>query len=106
MVFIYPKEGSPGHNHSAAVVRADWATPDQADAAEQWINYLLTDTQQQAFMQEGFRLGTTVPYVLQTGTRFWPDPNKPTTTLEPDRFQRSAARAMSNRGGRSRSQAW
>src|SRR5215212_1440002 len=61
MVFIYPKEGSPQHNHSAAIVKADWVTPDRTDAAQQWIDFLLEDRQQQAFMQEGFRPGTSTP---------------------------------------------
>jgi Ca-activated chloride channel family protein len=94
MVFIYPKEGSPQHDHSAALVQADWVTADQAEAAQQWIAYLLEDPQQQAFMQEGFRPGTAIPYTRPAGSRFWPDPNKPTTTLNPDRIDLLAARAI------------
>jgi len=94
MVFIYPKEGSPQHNHSAAVVKADWVTPDQAEAAQQWIAYLLEEPRQQAFMQEGFRPGTAIPYVRPAGSRFWPDPSKPTVTLNPDRIEPAAARTI------------
>ena len=99
MVFIYPKEGSPQHNHSAAVVRADWVTPDQAEAAEQWIEYLLEERQQQAFMQEGFRPGTAIPYVRPAGSRFWPDASKPTRTLNPDRIEPAAARTIAGSWG-------
>ena len=92
MVFIYPREGSPGHNHSAALVQADWVSPEQSEAAQQWIAYLLEDIQQQAFMQEGFRPGTNIPYTRPAGSRFWPDPVMPTTALNPDRVQSAAAR--------------
>jgi Ca-activated chloride channel family protein len=94
MVFVYPREGSPAHNHSGAVVQADWVTPDQAEAAQQWIDFLLEERQQQAFMQEGFRPGTALPYVKPAGSRFWPDPARPTTTLNPDRIETAAATAI------------
>jgi Ca-activated chloride channel homolog len=94
MVFIYPKEGSPEHNHSAAVVKADWVTPDQTEAAQQWIDFLLEEKQQQAFMQEGFRPGTSLALVRPNGSRFWPDASKPTTALNPDRIEPAAARTI------------
>ena len=94
MVFIYPKEGSPAHNHSAAVVKADWVTPEQTEAGQQWIDFLLEENQQQAFMQEGFRPGTAIPYARPAGSRFWPDPSKPTTTLNPDRIEPAAAHTI------------
>jgi Ca-activated chloride channel homolog len=99
MVFIYPKEGSPQHNHSAAVVKADWVTPDETEASQQWIDFLLEEKQQQAFMQEGFRPGTSIPYVKPVGSRFWPDTNKPTTTLNPDRIEPAAARTIAGSWG-------
>ena len=94
MVFIYPREGSPRHNHSAAVVNADWVTPDQTEAAQQWIDFLLEERQQQAFMQEGFRPGTSISYVKPANSRFWPDPNQPTATLNPDRIEPAAAQTI------------
>ncbi|MFN8637106.1 MAG: extracellular solute-binding protein [Chloroflexota bacterium] len=94
MVFIYPREGSPQHNHSAALVNADWVTTEQAEAAQQWIAYLLADAQQQAFMQEGFRPGPSVPYTRPAGSRFWPDPKLPATRLNPDRVEPAAARSI------------
>lgn len=99
MVFIYPKEGSPEHNHSAAVVRADWVTPEHSEAAQRWIDYLLEESQQQAFMQEGFRPGTAIPLVRPAGSRFWPDANKPTATLNPDRIEPAAAQTIVNSWG-------
>jgi Ca-activated chloride channel family protein len=91
MVFVYPKEGSPQHNHSAAIVKADWVTPEQTEATQQWVDFLLEDRQQQAFMQEGFRPGTSIPYVKPAGSRFAPDPSKPSTTLNTDRIEPAAA---------------
>ena len=61
---------------------------------QQWIDFLLEENQQQAFMQEGFRPGTAIPYARPAGSRFWPDPSKPTTTLNPDRIEPAAARTI------------
>lgn len=94
MVFIYPKEGSPAHNHSAAIVKADWVTDEQAEAAQLWVDFLFEDVQQQAFMQEGFRPGTNVAYTRPENSRFWPDPSKPTTVIDPDRIDPTAAQAI------------
>jgi hypothetical protein len=99
MVFIYPKEGSPAHNHSAGVVKADWVTAEQTEAAQQWIDFLFEDAQQQAFMQEGFRPGSTIAYTRPENSRFWPDPNKPTTIIDPDKIDPVAAQAINKSWG-------
>ena len=75
MVFIYPKEGSTAHNHSANVLQADWVTAEQKEAAQIWIAFLREDAQQLAFMGEGFRPATGIAYVPPAGSKFVPDGN-------------------------------
>jgi len=95
MVMIYPKEGSPTHNHSAGIVQAGWVTPEQLEAAGKWTGFLMEETQQRAFMEEGFRPGNpNVAYVRPSGSKFWPDPNKPAIKLNPDRIDPAAAEAI------------
>jgi Ca-activated chloride channel homolog len=60
MVMIYPKEGSMIRNNIAAIVKAPWVTEEQAQAADLWIDYLRKDEQQRAFMEQGFRPGTSL----------------------------------------------
>ncbi|OGO36980.1 MAG: hypothetical protein A2147_10655 [Chloroflexi bacterium RBG_16_57_8] len=57
MVMIYPKEGSMVRNNIAGIVQAPWVTQDQVEAANKWIDYLLQDEQQRAFLSTGFRPG-------------------------------------------------
>jgi Ca-activated chloride channel homolog len=58
MVMIYPKEGSMVRNNIAGIVKASWVTGEQAAAANVWIDFLLGDEQQEAFMKAGFRPGS------------------------------------------------
>jgi Ca-activated chloride channel family protein len=58
MVMIYPKEGSMVRNNIAGMVQAPWVTPEQHEAAEKWVDYLLQDEQQRAFLADGFRPAT------------------------------------------------
>jgi Ca-activated chloride channel homolog len=60
MVMIYPKEGSMIRNNIAAIVKAPWVTEEQTEAADLWIDYLRKDEQQRAFMEQGFRPGTSL----------------------------------------------
>jgi Ca-activated chloride channel family protein len=83
MVFIYPKEGTYAHNHPAGVVKSDWVTPEQAEAARAWVDYLRRDEQQRAFMQDGFRPATAIPYGDTISPRFGLDPTKPSKVLKP-----------------------
>ena len=55
MVMIYPEEGSMVRNNIAGIVKASWVTEEQVEAANKWIDYLLEDKQQRAFMNAGFR---------------------------------------------------
>jgi Ca-activated chloride channel family protein len=58
MVMIYPKEGSMVRNNIAGIVQATWVSEEEKEAANIWIDFLLEDEQQQAFMKTGFRPGT------------------------------------------------
>lgn len=58
MVMVYPKEGSMVRNNIAGIVQAPWVTPEQVEGANKWIDFLLQDKQQRAFMNAGFRPGT------------------------------------------------
>jgi uncharacterized protein YegL len=94
MVMLYPREGSTAHNHSGTVVRAPWVTPERAEAAQLWLDFLHEDEQQQAFMASGFRPSTALPLADPISGRFGMDPSRPVTTVNPDRIDRAAARAI------------
>jgi hypothetical protein len=61
MVMIYPKEGTMVRNNIAGVVKAPWVTPEQVEGAQEWIQYLLKDEQQRAFLNTGFRPAIDLP---------------------------------------------
>ncbi len=94
MVMIYPKEGATSHNHSAAIVRAPWVTPEQAEAAQRWIAYLRDEARQQAFMEEGFRPATAIPLGPTLTRQFGLDPLQPATVSNTDRIDPATAEAI------------
>ncbi len=55
LIAIYPKEGTFWSDHPVAVVERDWVTPEQREAADIYIKYLLEDRQQEKAMKHGFR---------------------------------------------------
>jgi Ca-activated chloride channel homolog len=58
MVMIYPKEGSMVRDNIAGIVKTPWVSGEQEEAAKLWIDFLLQDSQQEAFMKAGFRPGS------------------------------------------------
>ncbi|MFQ3567770.1 MAG: VWA domain-containing protein [Aggregatilineales bacterium] len=83
LVALYPKEGTFWHEHPMGIVNADWVTPEQAAAAQVFVNYVLTEPVQELIMSEGFRpanpdveLG--FPFVPENGV----DPTQPRTVLD------------------------
>lgn len=97
MVMVYPKEGSIPHRHSAGVVQASWVTPEQHEAAQQWIAYLREEPRQQAFMQEGFRSATNIPLADPISPAFGLDPSKPTVVRDSNTIPPAAAEAVVKR---------
>ncbi len=83
LVALYPKEGTFWHEHPMGIVNADWVTPEQAQAARVFVDYVLTEPVQQAIMAQGFRpanpdveLG--FPFVEENGI----DPAQPRAILD------------------------
>src|SRR5690606_27432042 len=83
LVALYPKEGTFWHEHPMGIVNADWTTPEQRQAAEVFIDYVLTPEVQTLIMAQGFRpanpdveLG--FPFVEENGV----DPSQPRTVLD------------------------
>jgi hypothetical protein len=85
MVMLYPREGSTAHTHPAAVLRAWWVSNAQAEGARKWIDFLREDTQQAAFMDEGFRpaAGRAVPLRCPICGQYGIDPKGPRATINP-----------------------
>ena len=86
VVMIYPKEGSMPRSNCACIVQGSWVSEEQAEAAEQWIDFLLEDDQQRAFMAAGFRPGTDISLTDPSSkitSEFGLDPTKPTAVLNP-----------------------
>ena len=94
LVMIYPKEGSIVHNHSAYIVRGPWVSPDQVEAAEQWIAFILESPQQLAMMQEGFRTTKQIPCVDPLGSPFKPCSYTPQAQIYPDQIDPAVAAAI------------
>ncbi|NPV86473.1 MAG: VWA domain-containing protein [Anaerolineae bacterium] len=83
VVAIYPKEGTFWANHPYAILNAPWVTPQQKEAAQVFLNYLLDKPQQMRALQYGFRpsdpsISLTSPLDSQHGV----DPQQPKTVLE------------------------
>lgn len=55
LVALYPKEGTFWHEHPFGIVNADWVTPQQAEGARLFTQYVLLAPQQEIIMSEGFR---------------------------------------------------
>lgn len=85
LVMVYPAEGSVLNANPAAVVEAAWVTPEDSEAASEWIDFLLDNEQQTRFMEAGFR-PTPTSSLTPDPTQFaeWGlDQRPPTTTIEP-----------------------
>ena len=91
LVMIYPKEGSVIHNHSAFVLNADWVSSSEREAANVWVDYLRGETQQRAFMQDGFRRVTAGPCINPMGSPFSPCQTAPKNVIYPDRINPDVA---------------
>jgi Ca-activated chloride channel homolog len=84
LVMIYPKEGATAHTNPAGIVRADWVSVEQAEAAQVWIRFLREAPQQAAFMEEGLRPTANVPVACPICSRNGLDPRGPSVVLDPN----------------------
>lgn len=83
LVALYPKEGTFWHEHPMGIVTADWTTPEQRQAAEVFVDYVLTPDVQTAIMAQGFRpanpdVELAFPFVEENGI----DPAQPRAVLD------------------------
>lgn len=83
LVALYPSDGTFWHEHPMGIVNADWTTQEQRDAAEVFIDYVLTPDVQRAIMAQGFRpanpdVALDFPFVAENGV----DPAQPTAVLD------------------------
>jgi Ca-activated chloride channel homolog len=83
LVALYPKEGTFWHEHPMGIVNADWVTEEQQQAANVFIDYILTEPIQRRIMEAGFRpanpnVPLAYPFVIENGV----DPNEPATVLD------------------------
>jgi Ca-activated chloride channel family protein len=99
MVMIYPKEGSMVRNNIAGLVQASWVTTEQLEAADIWIDFLLQDKQQRAFMNAGFRPGTDISLTdasSKINSKFGLEANPNVQLLTPERIDPDVAMAIEN----------
>jgi len=83
IVAIYPKEGTFWSDHPVGIVEREWVTPEQREAAKQYIAFLLERHQQERAMEFGFRPALAdVPLAAPFDTAHGVDPREPQTTLE------------------------
>lgn len=83
LVALYPKEGTFWHEHPIGIVNADWATPEQREAARVFADYVLTPEVQTLIMENGFRpanpdVPLDYPFVEENGVT----PEGPPTVLD------------------------
>lgn len=83
VVAIYPKEGTFWSDHPVGIVQRDWVTPEHKQAADLYIKFLLSPTQQKKALTYGFRpadpqISLNAPLDKSHGI----DPQEPKTLLE------------------------
>ncbi len=78
LVALYPKEGTFIHEHPMGIVNASWVSPQQRDAANAFIDFVLQPAQQQLITEQGFR-----PVSADTPLSQWFDPQYGVTVEGP-----------------------
>ena len=97
MVMIYPKEGAMPRTNCACIVQGDWVTGEHQDAAQKWIDFILEDEQQRAFMAAGFRPGGDVPVTdssSKINSRYGLAPAQPAVVINPSLIDPAVAAAI------------
>ena len=92
MVMIYPREGAAAHTHPAALVKANWVTDEQREAAQMWIAFLRDDEQQRQLMQEGFRPSTQLPVGCPICADYGVQANGPKIRIDPNHIPPNVGR--------------
>ncbi|OUD16242.1 VWA domain-containing protein [Thioflexithrix psekupsensis] len=83
MVAIYPEEGTFWSDHPVGIVERDWVTPMHRKAAQQYIQFLLAQPQQEQALRYGFRpADLNIPLTTPFNAQYGVDPKQPKTTLE------------------------
>jgi len=83
IVAIYPKEGTFWSDHPVGIVNRPWVTAQHREAAQQYLDYLLAEPQQQLALKHGFRPGNVhVALASPLDAAHGIDPHEPKTTLE------------------------
>ena len=97
MVMIYPKEGAMPRTNCACIVQGDWVTNEQYDAAQKWIDFVLEDAQQRAFMAAGLRPGTDLSLddpESKINISYGLDPRTPALVINPSLIKPAVAAAI------------
>jgi Ca-activated chloride channel family protein len=81
IVAVYPREGTFWSDHPVGVVDRDWVGPEERDAAERYIAFLLARPQQEKALKHGFRPADVDVPLGSTFARPGLDPGEPKTTL-------------------------
>jgi Ca-activated chloride channel family protein len=83
IVAIYPVEGTFWSDHPAGIVESEWITPEQRDAGEIYLKYLLARPQQEKALLYGFRPSLVeIPLKAPFDPEHGIDRQEPKTTLE------------------------
>lgn len=82
LVALYPAEGTFWHEHPFAIVQADWVSPEQAEAAKVFTDYVLSPVVQEQVLANGFRpVNPEVPLGYPIVPELGVDPNQPLSVL-------------------------
>jgi Ca-activated chloride channel homolog len=98
-IMIYPKEGAMAQRLAAGVVRETWVSPDEAEAAGRWVDFLLERPQQEVFVQWGLRPAIGIPIESTIHPRFGLDPTQPTIAVNPEGINPSVAATIADAWG-------
>ena len=91
VVMIYPTEGALLRENCACMVNADWVTPEQREAAGQWISYLREDPQQRELAKAGFRPATSLAVGDAVGPANGLNPATPPRVFHTEQVQPAVA---------------
>jgi Ca-activated chloride channel family protein len=78
VVCVYPREGTFWADHPIGIVERPWVSAEHREAAQQYIDFLLTHEQQERAMKFGFRPGLeSIPLAAPLDAEHGVDPKEP-----------------------------